>query len=197
MLSSKPCIVALVLLLFASYASAQSLDVFNTKLHAERITLCDLVNKHAAAKQDFNVGFYDSSFYFLSSYDNHSPIFGNWTFTIRHDSLNQYGFSSLPLPITAEWYNTLYAFADSAIHVFATRYGKPARDTTVIKNRFANIAKHSPGDIRKAMWIIDGQKLKVEFDIGGEHDRYYYSLRIQRFQDYFGNQILPPWWNGY
>jgi hypothetical protein len=46
------------------------------------------------------------------------------------------------------------------------------------------------------MWLIDGQKLKVDFSIDGEHGQYFYLLRIQRFKDYYGNLKLPPWWDG-
>ena len=183
--------------MLALNASAQSLAVFDTKLHAEKITLCDLINKQLDRRRNFNVTHYDSSFYFVSYQDHSAEIIGNWTFTIRHDSLNQYSFSSVQLPITAEWHNKLYTFADSAISVFTARYGKPLRDTIIIKNRFANNSKHSPGGIRKAMWIMDGQKLKVEFEIDGEHGHNHYKLSISRFGDYYGNMELPAWWDGY
>lgn len=68
---------------------------------------------------------------------------------------------------------------DSAIKVFTVKYGVPIKDTVVRKNFYQKGRKYFPGDIKKAMWLVGGQKLKVDFSIGGEHGQYSYQLRIQ------------------
>jgi len=191
-------IIALVLCSVpAIFASAQSLDLFDTKLYAETTSLCDLLNKYVSRNQKFEFTPYGPSFYSVSSYDNRSAIFGQWTYVLRNDSLDQLEFASLDLPINAGWFNQLSKFADSAIHLFTGKYGKPARDTIVKRNYFRAGKKFMPGDIKKAMWLIDGQKLLVDFSIAGEHGNFTYLFRILRYKDYYGNQKLPPWWDGY
>lgn len=193
----KIFIVLLVFSISTISASAQSLSLFDTKLYAETTTLCDLLNKYVDKRQEFKFTSFGTSFFSVSSYDNNSAIFGHWTYVVRNDSLNQLEFSSLASPINAEWFNKLSKLADSTIHTFTAKYGKPFRDTVVKRNFFHLGKKYMASDIRKAMWLIDGQKLKVNFSIDGEHGQYSYSLRIQRFKDYYGNMKLPPWWDGY
>jgi hypothetical protein len=193
----KSIITFLTLSVLTIPAFGQSLALFETKLYAEKVTLCDLLNKYVNKRQDFKFNSFDTSFFSISSYDNSSTIFGYWTYAIRNDSLNQLGFSSLELPITAEWFGKLSKLADSVINVFTIKYGKPDRDTIVKKNFFQKGKRNSTGDIRKAIWLIDGQKLKVDFSMDGEHGQFSYLLRIQRLKDYYGNMKLPPWWDGY
>ncbi len=83
--------------------------------------------------------------------------------------------------------------ADSAINLFAKKYGAPIKDTVVENNFYQKDKKYRSNDIRKAIWSIDGQKLKVDFFIDGEHGQYTYLLIIKRFKDYYGNSKLPPW----
>jgi len=193
----KSIIISLTFSVLTICAAGQSLASFNTKLYAENMTLCDLLNKYLDKRQEFKFASFDTSFFSVSSYDNNSTVFGHWTYVVRNDSLNQLEFSSLALPINAEWFNKLSRLADSAIHVFTEKYGKPVKDTTIKRNFFQKGKKYIAGDIQKAMWLIDGQKLKVVFSIDGEHGQYSYLLRIQRFKDFYGNMKLPPWWDGY
>ena len=197
MTALKSIIFFLAFYVLTICASGQSLALFDTKLYAEKVTLCDLLNNYVSKRQEFKFISFDTSFYSISSYDNNATIFGHWNYVVRNDSLNQLGFSSLALPITDEWFQKLSRLADSAINVFTTKFGKPNRDTLVKKNFFKKGKRNAIGDIRKAMWFIDGQKLKVDFIIDGEHGEYSYLLRIQRFKDYSGNMKLPPWWDGY
>jgi hypothetical protein len=155
------------------------------------------LTKYVDKRQEFKFIPYDTSFFSISSYDNNSTIFGLWTYVVRNDSLNQLGFSSLSLPINGEWFDKLSKFADSAIQVFTKKYGEPIKDTVVKTNFFQAGRKYKGGDIRKAMWLIDGQKLKVNFSIEGEHGQHSYVLRMERFKDYYGNMKLEPWWDGY
>ncbi|MVN23411.1 hypothetical protein [Mucilaginibacter arboris] len=177
--------------------SGQSLALFDTKLYSEKITFCDLLNKYVNMQKEFKYYTFGSSFYGVSSYDNDSNIFGNWSFVVRRDSLNQYGFSSLELPITAEWYRKLSYFADSTIKIFTVKFGKPLKETFVKTNVYQKGKKYFPSAVRKAMWLIDGQKLKVDFSIEGEHNEYFYLLKVERFKYYYGNTKLPKWWDGY
>jgi hypothetical protein len=197
MTAPKSILVFLPLSVLTICASAQSPALLDTQLYAEKVTLCDLLDNYVNKRQEFKVVCFDTSFFSISSYDNNASIFGHWTYVVRNDSLSQLGFSSLALPITDGWFQKLSRLADSAIDAFTAKYGKPDRDTIVKKNFFQKGNKNAVGDIRKAMWVIDGQKLKVDFSIDGEHGQYSYLLRIQRFKDYYGNMKLPPWWDGY
>lgn len=187
----------LILFFLNTRLSAQSLAIFETKLYSEKIQLCDLLNKYINPHNEFKYYPLGNSFYGVSTYDNNSSIFGYWTFTIRKHSLNQYGFSSLELPINKEWYNKLSRFADSTIKIFTAKYGKPFKETFVKNNVYQKGRKYLSGDVKKAMWLINGQKIKVDFSIDGEHKEYFYSLKIERFKDYYGNIKLPKWWDGY
>lgn len=193
----KYCCLLLVLFCFNIKVSGQSLALFETKLYSEKITFCDLISKYVNMKNEFKYFTFDNSFYGVSSFDNNSKVFGNWNFVVRRDSLNQYGFSSLELPITTEWYHKLSNLADSTIKVFTIKFGKPVKETFVKKNVYQKGKKYFPGDIRKAMWLINGQKLKVDLSIEGEHNEYFYSINIETFKDYYGNLKLPMWWDGY
>jgi hypothetical protein len=159
--------------------------------------MCDFISKFIEQDRSFKYFYLDTSFFSISSYDNRGKIFGNWSFVSRHDSLDQIGFSSLDLPITPEWYNELYNQTDSLIKLFTAKYGQPAKSSTNEKNFYQKDKKYLPGHIIKAMWLMEGQKLKVEFIIDGEHKDFHYSLRLLRFKDYYGNVKLPPWWDGY
>lgn len=193
----RTIIILLLNVLLTSFSVGQTVDVFDTKLYSEKLTKCDLISKFIEQNRDFKYTYFDTSFFSISSYDNKSKIFGNWSFVSRLDSLDQIAFSSLDLPITLEWFNALYRQADTLMKIFTTKYGQPAKSSTNQKNFYQNGKKYLPGDIIKAMWQIDGQKLKVEFIIDGEHNDFHYSLRISRFKDYYGNVKLPPWWDGY
>lgn len=177
--------------------SGQSLTLFDTRLNSKKITLCDLLNNYVDIKKEFKFTPFDSVFFSISSYDNNSAIFGYWSYVIRQDSLNQYGFSSLALPINLEWFKKISHLADSAINLFSKKYGAPIKDTVDKNNFYQKDKKYHSGEIRKAFWLINGQKLKVDFSIDGEHGQYSYIIRIQRFEDYYGNSKLPPWWDGY
>ena len=193
----KNIIIFLLLSVLTSKTSGQSLSLFDTKLNSEKITLCDLLTKYVDTKKEFKFTPFDTDFFSISSYTNNSTIFGYWSYVIRHDSLNQYGFSSLTLPINSEWFKKLNQLADSVINLFTIKYGTPIKDTVAKNNFYRKDKKYRSGDIRKAMWLIDGQKLKVDFFISGEHEQYSYLLRILRFKDYYGNSKIPPWWDGY
>jgi len=193
----KTPIALITLFCLTLHVFGQKLSHFDTKLYSEKITLCDLIGKYVDTKEDFKYVPFDSSFFSVSYYNNVSEIFGSWSYVVRHDSLNQYGFSSTQLPITSEWYHKLFKLTDSTIKLFTDKYGQPAKDTLVKVNLYKKGAKFRTGTIRKAMWLIDGQKLKVDFSIVGEHNQYSYRLHIQRFKDYYGNMNLPPWWDGY
>jgi len=153
--------------------SGQSLSLFDTKLNSEKITLCDLVTKYVDTREEFKFTPFDTAFFSISCYDNNSAIFGHWSYVIRHDSLNQYSFSSLELPINSEWFKKLLQLADSTINLFSTKYGTPIKDTVARNNFYQKGKKVRSGEIRKAMWLIDGQKLKVDFSIDGEHEQFY------------------------
>ena len=193
----KISIVLITLLCFTVYVPGQKLSFFDTKLYSEKISLCDLLSKYVDKEREFKYTRFDSSFFSVSSYDNTSEIFGQWNYVVRHDSLNQYGFVSVELPMTAEWYNKLYKLTDSTIKLFTAKYGQPLKDTLVKVNLYQKGRKFHSGSILKAMWLIDGQKLKVDFSIVGEHNEYAYRFHIYRFKDYYGNIKLPPWWDGY
>lgn len=193
-----------VLLFFSFFFTAravksQSLSFFDTKLKQEKLSLCDVVTKYVDLKdQRFQYEpYFGPSMYFISVNDHRLKIPGYWGFAIRNDSLNQYSFTSIDGPITAEWFNKLHPFADSTIKYFTSKFGKPVRDTSSKKNFFVTGKKFTPGVITKAMWILDGDKLKIDLSIVGEHDDFSYQLSIHRFRDYYGNMELRPWWSGY
>jgi hypothetical protein len=186
----------LLCLLVATRSYSQTADIFNTKLYSEKIDKCELIDRYVGEKS-FKYFHFDSAFFSISYYDNRGEILGNWGFVSRADSLDQISFSSLELPITQEWYNKLHKRADSLIAVFKTKYGEPAITTVNEKNYYGVNKKVIPGTIVKAMWLIDGQKLKVAFEIDGEHNQFHYLLSVRRFKDYYGNEKLPSWWDGY
>jgi hypothetical protein len=186
----------LICLSVATASYGQMADIFDTKLYSEKIDRCELINTYIG-KKPFKYFHSDTTFFSVSYYDNKGEIFGNWVFVSREDSLDQISFSSLELPITQDWYNKLRKQADSLISVFKAKYGEPARTTVNEKNFYRVNQKVTAGAVVKAMWLIGGQKLKVVFEIGGEHNEFHYLLSVQRFRDYYGNQKLPPWWNGY
>jgi hypothetical protein len=113
----------LTLFVLTINASSQSLSLFDTKLNSEKVTLCDLLTKYVDTKQEFKYAPFDTTFFSISSYENKPTIFGHWSHVIRHDSLNQYGFSSLDLPINLEWFNKLFKLADIAIDFFLKNTG--------------------------------------------------------------------------
>jgi hypothetical protein len=193
----KKSIVFFSVFLASFFVKGQDLSLLETKIYAEKLTFCDLVAKYIDTKKDFTYHSFDGLSYNISSYDNSALIFGHWNYTMRNDSLNQYGFSSIQLPVTAEWFNKLYPFTDSTIKFFTKKYGKPVQETLLKTNFYRKDKKVVAGVIIKAMWIIDGQKLKVQFSIDGEHHEYAYTMKIERFKDYYGNVKLPTWWNGY
>lgn len=192
----KTFIILFLNLLFVKFSDGQTFDVFDTKLYSEKLTMCDLISKFIDESSDFKYTYYDTSFFSISSDNHKGKIFGTWSFVLRGDSLDQIDFSSLDLAITQEWYNLLYKQADSLIKLFTIKYGPPLKSTTNQKNFYQNGKKYLPGDIIKAIWLINGQKLKVEFTIEGEHKNYYFMLRISKFKDYYGNHKVPLWWGG-
>jgi len=187
-------LVSFLLLTKLSYS--QTADIFDVKLYAEKLDKCDLIDRYVGGRS-FEYSHFDTAFFSISYYDNKGEIFGNWSFVSREDSVDQISFSSLELPITKKWYDALRKQADSLMLIFKTKYGEPAMATVNDKNSYGANKKIISGPIVKAMWLIDGQKLKLEFEIDGEHNEFHYLLRIKRFRDYYGNQKLPPWWNGY
>ena len=191
-------IAIIYLLVFSSnIACCQTLDIFDTKLYNEKVSLCDILEKHIDKKNKFEYYPFDSSFFSVTSYNNRSIIFGNWSFVVRHDSLNQIGFTSLDLPITSEWFSKLSNFTDSAIKLFTLKYGDPAKQIFYKANIYKEGKKFVPGEIRKALWILNDQKLIISFSIEGEHQKYYYSVKILRFKDYYGNMLLEKEWDGF
>ncbi len=190
-------LILLISLSIVKTTFGQSLSIFETKLYNEKLTICDLINNYVDKQKDFNYKSFDTAFYCISVYDNRNEIFGNWSFVVRNDSLNQIGFTSLDLPINSEWFDNLYSKTDTIIKLFTGYFGQPLKQTRNEKNFFKKGEKYLPGDILKAMWDIDGQKIKVEYIIDGEHNDFHYSLRILRFKDYYGNIKLPEWWDGY
>src|SRR4030095_4865 len=148
----KISIILISLVCLTVHTSGQKLSFFDTKLYSEKITLCDLLSKYVDAKGEFKYNRFDSSFFSVSSYDNISDVFGYWSYVVRHDSLNQYGFSSAELPMTSEWYNKLYKLADSIIKIFTEKYGQPLKDTLVKVNLYQKGGKFHSDEIRKAMW---------------------------------------------
>lgn len=193
----KKLLLLLVWLGTATQAVGQSLAIFDTKLNTEKIAQCDLITKFINPRHGYEYKYFSDSFYSVSSYDNQSKIFGHWAFFVRHDSLNQLWFSSLELPINAESHQKIKALTDNAIAFFTSKYGLPIK-TLVTKNNVYQTGKnYIPGTVHKAMWLVDGQKLKIDFSIGGEHGEFTYSLKIVKFSTYYANIKLPPWWDGY
>ena len=135
--------------------------------------------------------------YFVSSYANYSDVFGHWRFVVRHDSLNQYGFSSLDLPITADSYDKLKVLTDSATCLFTKKFGPSAKTSATRMSGYSKGNKPIPRAGQKAMWLINGQKLTVNFSIIGEHGGSLYRLKIWRYKDHYENIKLPPWWDGF
>lgn len=197
-LTMKTTTIILIIYLFLTNISVgQTIDVFDTSLYAEKLSFCELTHRYVNMGKDFKYVLLDTSFYAITSYGQTTDISGNWTFAARQDSLIQIGFTSLNLPITSDWFNKLYSRADSLIKYFNIKHGKPFKTDLNQKNFFLEGKKYSSSNIVKAMWLIDGQKLKVEFIIDGEHNDFHYSLRISKFKDYYGSVKLPPWWDGY
>ncbi|MCC9166028.1 hypothetical protein [Pontibacter harenae] len=192
-------VVVLLFLLtnLVKLASGQATAVFDNKLYTERLALCDLTSKFIGTDKDFNYHHFGPSFYSVSTYGNRGGLYGRWAFVVRNDSLNQISFTSLDLPITAEAYDELAKQTEDLIEIFTAKYGQPAKATSTKKNAYQKDKKPMVGAINKAMWLIDGQKLKVEFFVDGEHGDYHYTLRILRFEDYYSNMKLPAWWDGY
>lgn len=174
----------------------QTVDIFDVKLYSERLDRCQLIDRYVG-ERTFKYFQFDTTFFGVSYYDNAGEISGNWSFVSREDSLDQISFSSLELPIKQGWYNKLHRRADSLISIFKTKYGEPQMATVNEKDSHGVNKKNVPGVIMKAMWLIDGQKLKVAFEIDGEHNQFHYLLSIVRFRNFYGNQKLPPWWDGY
>lgn len=193
----KTIITFLSSLVLTTQSFGQSLKLFETKLYEEKYTLCDLLTKYVGKNRDFKLYHFDSSFYSVSFYEEKYSKWGGWSFVLRNDSINQYNYSTDSAPINSEWFSKLHKLADSAIHVFTIKFGKPAKYSINKNNFYKRDKKYLPGAILKAMWVIDGQKLKVDFAIDGEHDDNSYSLRIDRFKDYYGNVLLPSWWDGF
>ncbi|GAB3659825.1 hypothetical protein GCM10027594_30460 [Hymenobacter agri] len=182
-------------LLLATPAAGQSLALFKTPLGG-KLPLCAVLEKYVDRRQEFTykpLG----DLQFISSYANQSDVFGHWRFVVRHDSLNQYGFSSLELPITAGSYSKLKVLTDSAIILFTKQFGNPAKVSQGPPTGYVARQRPTPGVLRKAMWLIDGQKLTVNFSVVGEHGEYAYQLKIWRYQDFYENTKLPPWWDGF
>ncbi|QCR22444.1 hypothetical protein [Pontibacter sp. SGAir0037] len=193
----KRILLILILQVLVRLSFGQTISVFDTKLYSEKVDLCDITSKFIDLGKEFKYYPFGSDFFSVSAYDNSSDIYGHWSFVVRQDSLNQIGFTSLEYPITAENYDRLYRQADKLIKQYTSQYGQPVKSNFIKKEGFENNKSYNPNGIHKAMWLIDGQKLKVEFGVDGEHGEFHYSLSILRFKDYFSNMKLPPHWDGY
>lgn len=180
----------------ATQSYSQTTTIFDTELHSEKIDKCEFIKKYVGEKS-FGYFQFDSNLFSVSYYDNKDEIFGNWAFVSREDSLDQISFTSLGLPITQDWYNKLRKRADSLISLFKAKYGEPTKITVNERNFYHVNQKVIAGTVVKAMWLIHGQKLKVALEIDGEHNEFHYLLSIKRFRDYYGDQRLPSWWDGY
>jgi len=182
-----------------SQGKSQSLKLFDTAVNTHRVALCDLVQCYIDTSgiggvTEFTHYVYDwqKSFYVINFKGSLGELRGLWYFVMRRDTLNQYGFGAEETKPTPYNYTQYYKAADSVISYFTVKYGTPIRDTALY-----NLKNIRPGwyEIRKAMWVINGQKLVVEFKY--DHKDKKYMFDISRFKDYHGNFELPPWWDGY
>lgn len=194
---SKKTFILLFFILLVRLTYGQTIEVFDYKLYSEKLTLCELISKFVDPNKNFEYTHFDSSFYSIKSYNNKSNIFGDWTFISRNDSINQICWTSIELPITEEWFKILYGQADSLINTFTIKHGQPIKFRKKEKKFYKPNHKLFPTEIMSATWIIDEQKLKVDFIVPGEHKDFYYMIRIQKFKDYYGNSKLNPGWDGY
>lgn len=178
-------------------SKGQNLSQFDTKLKTERLTLCEALTKYADVSKGFKYTTRGKSIYSILKEEESYPLYGNWTYTLINDSLYEYSYATIELPLTEEWYNKLYPRVDSTIKYFTQKYGKPIRDT-LIKNKVNQKTKKTDNSFQQiSMWIINGQKIKVFFGIVGEHNEYSYVFSIHRFQDYYYEFALPSWWDGF
>ncbi len=177
--------------------NAQTFSILYNKLKTENLSQCYAIEKYIHKGFDFDCDYNEKDFYRIRYFDNNNDPYGHWDYFIRKDSLVQVGFSSLELPIKEEWFNLLYKKADSLINAFTVEYGKPIKSTLKKENFYQKGKKQLSCDIIKALWLIDGEKLKVDFSIDGEHNQFHYAFSAIRFKDYFNWSELPAWWDGY
>lgn len=190
-MKTKLLIFPAILMLYQG--KAQSLKLLDTAVNLHRIDFCELVKRYIDTpyrQTAFTHYLFQShKFYGIKFKRNWNDLLGEWGFVMKNDTLNQYGFSSRVKEISYDNYIKYFKTADSAITYFTDKYGLPARDTSV--NNLKNIRL----GVRKAMWLINGQKLLVRFVYDHEFEEYIFE--ISRYEDYYGDFELPPEFDGY
>lgn len=161
--------------------------------HAPDSFITRFIGDRPYKKIDFSPGFYS-----ITYKDSLNKLPVTWAFVSRNDTLNQYGLFFEEYPVTPESFRLLYPVADSLMKIFQSRFGDPVK--SVNNGGKFHAVGNSPffqSDILKAMWMVDGQKITINFSINGEHPPFHYELKVSRFRNYYGNVELPPWWDGY
>ena len=188
---------AKILLLFAFLilfqGNSQSLRIFDTSVNVHRIDFCEFVqNKFSSALIGVDFTYYKftsrTEFYGIKYNGQWNGLAGNWYFVIRFDTLNQFGFSLIDKEVNKYNYLRLYNAADSAINYFTAKYGSPIKEDSAKHNDFRM-------NVRKALWLINGQKLLVRFFYDHEYSEF--SFKIERFEDYDGDFELTEEIDGY
>jgi hypothetical protein len=193
----KAAFVTLILTQMILSAKAQSIDKFDLVLGAGKYSMTHFIKTYADTTDDFKLIYLRKpEMYSVCYYGKLEDVFGQWSYTCRNDTLNQYGFVA-NYGITQEIYTKLQKATTTIIKDLTIKYGQPLKAATNSAYKFSKNAKLFPTNIKKAMWQINGQKLLVTFSVEGEHSEYTYSLRVSRFKDYRGNMKLPDYWDGY
>jgi hypothetical protein len=117
--------------------------------------------------------------------------FGNKPYSLEVSGKQKTVFTIMDLPVDKKWYKSLHKQALEQLEMFTNKYGKPALYN---KSKLLGAKrKNADGaaELLKAEWLVNEQKIKVEFLHFNNENNPRYSLRIQHIETVPKHKFAP------